>query len=88
MQAFQWKGVFPALLTPFTKDDTIDFDLFKISLQAQIDAGVDGIILGGSLGEASTLTNEEKKELFNCAKQYLPEGFPIIINILSMQKVI
>ena len=47
MQAFQWKGVFPALLTPFTKDDTIDFDLFKISLQAQIDAGVDGIILGG-----------------------------------------
>ncbi|MBK8310573.1 MAG: dihydrodipicolinate synthase family protein [Chitinophagaceae bacterium] len=72
---------FPALLTPFTKDDTIDFDLFKISLQAQIDAGVDGIILGGSLGEASTLTNEEKKELFNCAKQYLPEGFPIIINI-------
>jgi len=81
MQAFQWKGVFPALLTPFTKDDTIDFDLFKISLQAQIDAGVDGIILGGSLGEASTLTNEEKKELFNCAKQYLPEGFPIIINI-------
>lgn len=81
MQTFQWKGVFPALLTPFTKGDTIDFDLLKISLKAQIDAGVDGIILGGSLGEASTLSNEEKKELFNCANQYLPEGFPIIINI-------
>ncbi len=81
MQLAQWKGVFPALLTPFKEDDTIDFDLFKISLKAQLEAGVDGIILGGSLGEASTISNEEKKALFVAAKETLPADFPIVVNI-------
>lgn len=81
MQSFEWKGVFPAMLTPFTKDDNIDFDLFKTSLKAQVDAGVDGVIIGGSLGEASTLSNDEKKELFLCAKINVPADFPVIINI-------
>ena len=26
---FEWKGVFPALLTPFTEKDEVDYDLFK-----------------------------------------------------------
>lgn len=81
MQTFQWKGVFPALLTPFTKKDTIDFKLFEKNLHAQADAGVDGIIIGGSLGEASTLTNDEKKELLVSAKALLPENFPVVVNI-------
>lgn len=81
MQTFQWNGVFPALLTPFTKNDSIDFKLFEKNLQAQVKAGVDGVIIGGSLGEASTLTNNEKKELLICAKAYLPETVPVIVNI-------
>ncbi len=56
-----WKGVFPAMTTKFTPNDTLDMDMFDVSLQAQLDAGIDGLILGGSLGEASTLTTEEKK---------------------------
>lgn len=81
MQHFEWKGVFPAMLTPFKKDDTIDFELFQKSVRIQVDAGVDGLILGGSLGEASTLSNEEKKELFLCAKETVPAAFPVIVNI-------
>ena len=76
-----WKGVYPALLTPFKKDDTIDFDVFKTNLIAQIEAGVDGIILGGSLGEASSLSNEEKTQLLFYSKEQLPEHLPIIITI-------
>jgi 4-hydroxy-tetrahydrodipicolinate synthase len=49
------KAVFPALTTKFTPNDELDLPCLKINLQAQLKAGVDGIILGGSLGEASVL---------------------------------
>ena len=58
MANLTWKGVYPALLTPFKQDDSIDFEVYNKNLQAQIGAGIDGIILGGSLGEASSLSNE------------------------------
>lgn len=87
MNRFEWEGVFPALLTPFNENDEIDFDMFKINLKAQLDAGVDGIILGGSLGEASSLSNEEKKQLYFSAREFLPENFPIIINIAEQTTV-
>jgi 4-hydroxy-tetrahydrodipicolinate synthase len=48
--SFEWKGVFPALLTPFVKEDKLDLDMFEKNLAAQLEAGVQGIIIGGSLG--------------------------------------
>ena len=54
--SINWNGVFPALTTKFTANDTLDLPMFGINLEAQIEAGVSGIIIGGSLGEASTLT--------------------------------
>jgi len=56
-----WEGVMPAITTKFTDDDKLDLDLFNKNINAQLDAGVSAIVLGGSLGEASTLTNDEKK---------------------------
>ena len=50
-----WQGVYPAITTAFTPDDNLDLQMFQKNLQAQLKAGVDGIILGGSLGEASSL---------------------------------
>lgn len=76
-----WKGVYPALLTPFTANDTIDVPLFEKNLLAQQRAGVHGVIIGGSLGEASTLRNEEKKLLVQVAKKFLGETIPVILNI-------
>lgn len=81
MTNLTWKGVYPALLTPFKQDDSIDFDVYNKNLQAQIASGVDGIILGGTLGEASSLSNDEKKELLSFSKANIPSGFPVIINI-------
>jgi 4-hydroxy-tetrahydrodipicolinate synthase len=76
-----WHGVYPALLTPFTQNEEIDFDMFKKNLKAQIEAGVSGVILAGTLGEASTLTAEEKFDLLKAALSTVPEGFPVILNI-------
>lgn len=81
MSIVTWKGVYPAVLTPFKSDDSIDFETFQLNLEAQLDAGIDGIILAGSLGEASTLSNTEKKDLLLFCKDVARERAPIIINI-------
>lgn len=77
----EWKGVFPALLTPFTQDDQLDIPLFEKNLQAQLDAGVSGVIIGGSLGEASTITSDEKEKLAKAAVNYVKGRIPVLMNI-------
>jgi 4-hydroxy-tetrahydrodipicolinate synthase len=79
--AFEWKGVFPALTTKFTANDELDLPLFEKNLQAQLAAGVEGIILGGTLGEASVLTTEEKEVLVKFAIEKVAGKVPVIINI-------
>ena len=75
----EWKGVYPALTTKFTPNDELDFEAFKKNVDFQLKAGVDGLIIGGSLGEASTLSNKEKDEL----TRYSVKEFsvPIVMNI-------
>jgi 1-pyrroline-4-hydroxy-2-carboxylate deaminase len=79
--AFEWKGVFPALLTPFTKDEQLDINMYQTNLQAQLDAGIHGIIIGGSLGEASTITEKEKESLTEFSVEYINGRIPVIVNI-------
>ena len=81
MSVVHWKGIYPAVLTPFKKDDSIDFETFELNTKAQLDAGVDGIILCGSLGEASTLSNSEKKDLLLFVKEITQGKVPVIMNI-------
>lgn len=77
----QWQGVYPALTTKFTADDKLDLPLFEKNLRAQLDAGVDGIILGGTLGESSVLSNEEKFDLLRFAVDKVAGKVPVIMNI-------
>ncbi len=76
-----WQGVYPALTTKFTADDKLDLPLFDKNLRAQLDAGVDGIILGGTLGESSVLSNEEKFDLLRFAVDKVSGQVPVIMNI-------
>lgn len=77
----QWKGVMPAVTTKFDDFDQLDLEAFEINIRAQIDAGVHGIILGGTLGEASTLTLEEKRVLVRKTVSLADGKVPVIINI-------
>jgi 4-hydroxy-tetrahydrodipicolinate synthase len=81
MASFQWKGVFPALLTPFDANDQVDLAMYEKNLDAQVEAGIHGIIIGGSLGEASTLSLEEKELLVRFSVKKLGGRLPIIMNI-------
>lgn len=74
-------GVYPAVTTKFSSNGEIDYEACNKGIQAQLDAGVHGIILGGTLGEASTLTAEEKKELLEKTVKYVKGKVPIVLNI-------
>ena len=76
-----WEGIYPAVLTPFTKEGEIDFEMFAKNTEAQIKAGVHGIILAGTLGEASALETEEKFELLKYAKKITAGRIPVILNL-------
>lgn len=76
-----WKGVFPAVTTKFHADGSLDMDLFFKNIDFQVDSGVHGIILGGTLGESSVLSQEEKITLTGDTVNYLGGKVPVILNI-------
>jgi 4-hydroxy-tetrahydrodipicolinate synthase len=79
--AVSWRGIFPAITTKFTSQNGLDLALFKKNLSAQLQAGINGIVLGGTLGEASVLTNEEKEILVKETLLFVDKKVPVIINI-------
>jgi len=77
----QWEGVMPAVTTKFTNEDTLDLEMFGVNIKAQLDAGVHGIVLGGTLGEASTLSDDEKSVLTKETVRLVQGKVPVLINI-------
>lgn len=77
----KWEGVIPAITTKFKKDLSLDIDAFNKNTKAQVDAGVNGLVIGGSLGESSTITHEERVELLQETKSFVDGAIPIIVNI-------
>ncbi|MFL2597706.1 MAG: dihydrodipicolinate synthase family protein [Flavobacteriaceae bacterium] len=87
MKKFKWEGVMPAITTQFDLKGNLDLDTFKINLSHQINAGVNGIILGGTLGEASTLTNQEKQQLLAVTLGEVNGKIPVIMNIAEQATI-
>ncbi len=79
--SIQWKGVMPAVTTKFTDNDELDLQMFEVNINSQLDAGVHGIVLGGTLGEASTLLDEEKRTLTTTTVEIVKGKVPVLINI-------
>lgn len=67
------RGVYTAVITPFTNSGSIDFKSLEKILDIQVKAGVAGIVAAGTTGEAATLTLDEKIELFKFVKQKCPD---------------
>ncbi|MGB1043181.1 MAG: dihydrodipicolinate synthase family protein [Tenacibaculum sp.] len=79
--SINWKGVMPAVTTKFSSNDTLDLNMFEINIKAQLDAGVHGIVLGGTLGEASTLLDTEKRTLTQTTVNIVEDKVPVLMNI-------
>ncbi len=79
--SLKWEGVMPAVTTKFTDNDTLDLQMFETNIKAQLDAGVHGIVLGGTLGEASTLLDEEKSILTQETVKMVNGKVPVLMNV-------
>ncbi|WP_292462036.1 4-hydroxy-tetrahydrodipicolinate synthase [Methanolobus sp.] len=60
-----FEGVLPALVTPFSKDNTIDAESFRKIVSFVEEGGVSGIVACGTTGESATLSMTEHKQLIN-----------------------
>ncbi len=76
-----WKGIYPPLTTKFTDNYQLDLDTFIKNLNAQLEAGIHGCVIAGSLGEASTLNQDEKISLLNESVKNVDDKIPVIMNI-------
>jgi 4-hydroxy-tetrahydrodipicolinate synthase len=56
-------GTITALVTPFGKDDAIDFDAFSDLIEQQVAAGVEGVVPAGTTGESATMSHEEHHQV-------------------------
>jgi 4-hydroxy-tetrahydrodipicolinate synthase len=76
-----FKGTGVALVTPFKKDETIDFDCLRGLVQMQIEGGTDFLVVQGTTGESPTLTAEEKQEVLNHVVDENKGRLPIVYGV-------
>jgi 4-hydroxy-tetrahydrodipicolinate synthase len=74
-----FRGVAPALVTPFTADDEIDAAAFRALINRQINAGVSGLVVLGTTGENPTVTDEERRHLVDLAVETADGRVPVIV---------
>lgn len=81
MQKSDFRGILPAITTKMTDAQEVDLAAVRADVAFQIEAGVDGVIVCGSLGEASTLTAEEKLAIGRAAVEEAAGRRPILMTI-------
>ena len=82
--ASMWHGVLPAITTPFTADDQVDHAFLARHATQLVDAGCRGIIPLGSLGEAATLSFDEKLAILRTLVAALGGRAPVIPGIAAL----
>ena len=78
MKKILFKGVATALVTPFKQDGSLDSDQLKPLIDHQINNGIQGIVIAGTTGEASTLSFEEYSHLIAEAAAHINHKVPLI----------
>ena len=76
-----WRGVFPAICTQFKSDYSLDIPATLKHLDAQIAAGIHGIVMMGSVGEITTLELGEKKDLFKATVEHVKKRIPVLTGV-------
>ena len=74
-----FRGCCTAIVTPFSKDGSIDFEEMKRLIDFQIDSKVSAIVFMGTTGESATLSHNEKIELAQFVIEYVGHRVPVIL---------
>lgn len=84
MKNMNWRGVMPAITTPFDEHLKIDHAFTAKHCQWLVDNGCTGIVTPGSLGESATLAVEEKLSLWSTVVEAVGDRVPVIAAIASL----
>ncbi len=84
MQHSDWRGVFPAITTPFLDTLAVDHARLAKHVVWLVEQGCTGIVALGSLGEAATLTADEKISILETCRKALGTKTPLVAGIAGL----
>lgn len=76
-----WSGVFPALMTEFNQDGSLNLDGIQRHIKSCMDAGIKGLVMLGTLGENASLRAEEKEIVLKAAVEATEGKIPVISGV-------
>jgi len=79
--ACEWRGVFPAVTTEFHPDESLDLEATARNVERLIAAGVDGLIMLGTVGENTVLDPEEKRDVLRMAVEKTAGRVPVLAGV-------
>ena len=71
--------VYTALITPFNSDGSLNLTAFQKHVEAQLEAGIHGVVVCGSTGEGMTLEDHEKETLLKAAVELVGSRIPVVM---------
>ena len=78
-----FEGIIPAVTTPFTAHDQVDVEALKENIERLVDAGVHGFVATGTMGEAGSLTREERALVVRSVVEASAGRVPVSVGISS-----
>jgi dihydrodipicolinate synthase/N-acetylneuraminate lyase len=75
-------GIIPPIVTPFSVDGAIDFEVFRREVRHLLACGVHGLSPGGSTGEGAALTNDEVARLVQIAREEAGSSLPVVAGVI------
>lgn len=79
MKKFIGTGI--ALVTPFKKDLTVDFEALTKLVNFNIDNGVDYLVINGTTAESATIDNKEKEQIIDCIIEVNNNRVPLVLGV-------
>jgi len=76
-----WKGVFPAATTQFRADQSLDLEATAAHADTMIGAGVDGLVMLGTLGESTTMSAQEKCDVLTATLETAAGRVPVLAGV-------
>ena len=79
----RWQGVFPAMTTQFRRDQSLDLEATARHVSVMLGAGVQGVVMLGSLGENLALDAQEKRRVVRAALEVSKGRIPVIAGVIE-----
>jgi 4-hydroxy-tetrahydrodipicolinate synthase len=77
----RWRGVFPAICTPFTAEDEVDFEAQRRVVRFALECGSHGIVAFGLAGEVLKLTADERRKLTDVIVDEVGGAVPVFVGV-------